>query len=288
MTSLDQLSIESIESIETKIMSILYANIDTCFNQFALFDKLIKDKFPENYNTTINPTIKAKFLLVLRNLASRYDDILVVKSNNVFSVTCLSDKDKVTNVKNYVPIEETQINQSNQSNFSNVRITPNLGLDYSDLVNYIIDNNLDEDISYVDPFDGNTIYHDLVATNNTDKITKLIESNKFNYFVKNKYGFTPIQLTKNQDIIIMISNGLANKYTVDTTELKNKIAENNRKTIGLENKVVKYESIQYKTEEIIKAKLTFILWVKASNQLDKNKNIIVSMFILFLIWLFVF
>ena len=81
MTSLDQLSLES---IETKIMSILYANIDTCFNQFALFDKLIKDKFPENYNTTINPTIKAKFLLVLRNLASRYDDISVVKSNNVF------------------------------------------------------------------------------------------------------------------------------------------------------------------------------------------------------------
>lgn len=282
MTSLDQLSIES---IETKIMSILYANIDTCFNQFALFDKLIKDKFPENYNTAINPVIKAKFLLVLRNLASRYDDISVVKSNNVFSVTCLSDKDKVSNIKNYVPVEETQINQSN---FSNVRVTLNLGLDYSDLVNYIIDNNLDEDISYVDPFDGNTIYHDLVATNNTDKITKLIESNKFNYFVKNKYGFTPIQLTKNQDIIIIISNGLANKYIVETTELKNKIEENNRKTIELENKVVKYESVQYKTQEIIKTKITFVLWVKTLNQLDKNKNIIVSMFLLFLIWLFVF
>ena len=78
-----------IDEIETKIMSILYSNIDQRFNQFVLFDKLIKDKYPELYETTINPVIKARFLLVIKNLVSRFDDIIVTKDNNVFSVVCL-------------------------------------------------------------------------------------------------------------------------------------------------------------------------------------------------------
>ncbi len=285
MTSLDQISIES---IETKIMSILYANIDTCFNQFALFDKLIKDKFPENYNTTINPTIKAKFLLVLRNLASRYDDISVIKSNNVFSVTCLSDKHNLANVKEYTPIVQTPNVNIMQNNVSNNQISPNMSLEYNDLINYIIDNNLNEDIDYVDPFDGNTIYHDLVATNNLEKISKLIEANKFNYWVKNKYGFTPIQLTKNVDTIIMISNGLAKKYTEETTKLNNKITELELKNTQSENKIKLYESKEYKNETLIKTAITYILWTKLSNQFEKNKSIVGSLFMLFLIYLFLF
>ncbi len=285
MTSLDQISIES---IETKIMSILYANIDTCFNQFALFDKLIKDKFPENYNTTINPTIKAKFLLVLRNLASRYDDISVIKSNNVFSVTCLSDKHNLANVKEYTPIVQTPNVNIMQNNVSNNQISPNMSLEYNDLINYIIDNNLNEDIDYVDPFDGNTIYHDLVATNNLEKISKLIEVNKFNYWVKNKYGFTPIQLTKNVDTIIMISNGLAKKYTEETTKLNNKITELELKNTQSEDKIKLYESKEYKNETLIKTAITYILWTKLSNQFEKNKSIVGSLFMLFLIYLFLF
>ncbi len=285
MTSLDQISIES---IETKIMSILYANIDTCFNQFALFDKLIKDKFPENYNTTINPTIKAKFLLVLRNLASRYDDISVIKSNNVFSVTCLSDKHNLANVKEYTPIVQTPNVNIMQNNVSNNQISPNMSLEYNDLINYIIDNNLNEDIDYVDPFDGNTIYHDLVATNNLEKISKLIEANKFNYWVKNKYGFTPIQLTKNVDTIIMISNGLAKKYTEETTKLNNKITELELKNTQSEDKIKLYESKEYKNETLIKTAITYILWTKISNQFEKNKSIVGSLFMLFLIYLFLF
>ena len=53
------------------------------------------------------------------------------------------------------------------------------------LSNYIIDNNLSDDINYVDPFDGNTIFHDLVITSNIQKITKLISDGKFDFLVKN-------------------------------------------------------------------------------------------------------
>jgi hypothetical protein len=171
MTTIDSFSVEN---IETKLMSVLYTNIDTCFNQFTLFDKLIKEKFPENYNTIINPAIKAKFLLVLRNLTSRFDDIKVEKKDNIYSITCFSDKNNLSNIKNYVPEIKTEYksdsNSDSNSNSNSYSIPiPNLNPEYSDLINYIIENNLSEDMNYVDPFDGNTIFHDLVATNNIDK-----------------------------------------------------------------------------------------------------------------------
>ena len=90
----------STDDIETKIMSILYAHIDKRFSQFALFSKLINDKFPEFADKPIHPSIKAKFLLVLRTLASRYDDIIVTKEHNMFYVVCLTNKDELNKVWN--------------------------------------------------------------------------------------------------------------------------------------------------------------------------------------------
>ncbi len=300
MTSLDQLSVESIEA---KLMSVLYAHIDTCFNQFALFDKLIKDKFPENYNTTINPVIKAKFLLVLRNLASRYDDIKVEKNNNIYSVTCLSDKDNLTNVKNYISDNKTVLtNTSNITSNSNVinnnsteinhspsiQINSSLGLDYSDLVNYIIDNNLSDDISYIDPFDGNTIFHDLAAVNNIEKIKILVKNSKFDYFVKNKYGFTPIELTNNPETIMCLSVGLANKYIEETAELKSKIEADKAKITQLESKVKIYESKQFKDEMFIKTNIYYVVGIKMYDLYYKNRLIILIMLFVYFLYKIIF
>lgn len=299
MTDTDQFSVDN---IETKLMSVLYAHIDTCFSQFALFDKLIKDKFPENYNTTINPIIKAKFLLVLRNLASRYDDIKVEKINNIYSVTCLSDKDNLTNVKNYTAEVKNQqntgstttninstVNNTTQNNTTpSIQINSELGLDYADLVNYIIDNNLSDDISYVDPFDGNTIFHDLVAVNNIEKIKILIENSKFDYFVKNKHGLTPIELTKNPEIIMFLSVGLANKYVKDTTELKLQAEIDKSKILALESRVAIYESANYKDELMIKTNINYVMWVKLYDSYTKNKFIIMLFLAIYFLYKVIF
>jgi hypothetical protein len=275
MTTIDSFSVEN---IETKLMSVLYTNIDTCFNQFTLFDKLIKEKFPENYNTIINPAIKAKFLLVLRNLTSRFDDIKVEKKDNIYSITCFSDKNNLSNIKNYVPEIKTEYksdsnsdSNSNSNSDSNSIPIPNLNPEYSDLINYIIENNLSEDMNYVDPFDGNTIFHDLVATNNIDKIKTLIESNKFDYFVKNKHNFTPIELTKDPNTIMCLSVGLANKYVKDITKMSD-----------LEKKVKIYESHNFTDELIIKTSIYYIIGIKIYNTYVKNKFLILSSLVVYL------
>ncbi len=291
MTDLNQVSMDD---IETGIMSILYANMGACFNQFSLYDKLIKDKFPANYNTTINPVIKAKFLFVLRNLASRYDDILIAKENNVYTATCLADKnDKVTQTIN--PVQQTSNVQTSNVQTSNVQ-TSNVqtsisGPEYIDLINYLIDNNIDdkfEDLNYIDPFDGNTIYHDLVITNNLDKIKKLIDTDRFNYTVENKKNLTPIMLSTNQEITSTIINGLTNKYIKDTQMLKTKLIESENKINHLESKVILYESESYKKDMIIQTGINKIVLDKIQYNFNQYKNVLVSLFILFMLFLFIF
>ncbi len=287
----------SIENIETKTMSILYSNIDKCFSQYALFDKLIKDKFPENYNTSINPTIKAKFLLVLRNLASRFDDIEVTKKLNVFYVTCLSDSNDKSKVTNYVPtVQETLTNQSiNQSGIYNNTInqqdnisTPYFSLDYCDLINYILENNLSENINYVDPFDGNTIYHDLVATGNFDKIKALVEVDKFDFTVKNKHDVMPIELSKNMEIIMYLNKSLSDKYIREIKKINEEIELIKTKNTLLNLQVVHYTSDKFKENILIKTSIIEIVKLKIFTQYQQNKLLIFSLAILYIAWVFIF
>lgn len=299
MTELDNYSIES---IETKIMSILYTNIDQQFSQFALFDKLIKDKYTELCNTAINPVIKAKFLLVIRNLVSRFDDIVVTKDNNVYSVVCLSSKDKLDSVKNYVQeqtntqtgtqftnLNTTQTSKSNvQSNVqANVQSNPNVPLDYIDLLDYIVDNDLKEDIEYVDPFDGNTIYHDLVITSNINKIKKLIETNKFNFFVKNKHNQTPFDLAKNQDVSNLLVIGTMKKYSDDIQMLNEKINNYQNTIQTLETKVRKYESKEYLNELIVKTNMYEIICIKLFQLYKENKVVFISLVIIMIAYFYI-
>ncbi len=266
----------TIDNIETKIMSILYANIDTTFNQFALFNKLIKDKFPEMYNTTINPIIKARFLIVLRSLMSRYDDVKVSKDNNVYTVVCVSDKDKTEfktwqSEPDYVTVNTEKSNKNSTSQTTQNQNTQSVPLDYGDMLNYIIENNLTEDMNYVDPFDGNTIYHDLVVTNNVGKITSLVSSNKFNFFIKNKHEQTPIELCTNQSVSNILIMGLMKKYLEEIEQFKKTNETNTSKISTLETTVFKYESIEYKKNLIIDTPISLIFWIKFMNVFEKNK-----------------
>ena len=263
----------STDDIETKIMSILYANIDKKFSQFALFSKLINDKFTEFTNKPIHPTIKAKFLLVLRTLASRYDDIIVSKENNIYYVVCLTNKDELNKVSNYTDTEEF----GQFTNFTNLANSANLAnptekdlINYDDLLNYIIDNNLSEDINYVDPFDGNTIFHDLVITSNVQKITKLIVDGKFDFFVKNKQNKTPIELATNKTVENYLISKMIDKYLFDTLKSKSKI-ESDKKTIeDLTAKVAFSQSLFFKEDIIVKTSFLDILLIKFINFYEDN------------------
>ncbi len=272
----------SLDNLETKIMSILYANIDTNFNQFALFNKLIKDKFPEMYNTTINPNIKAKFLLVLRNLMSRYDDVKVTKDKNIYSVVCVSDKNKNDFIQWVSDADvEPQITINTQN-------TPVDSVDYSYMLNYIIDNNLTEDMDYIDPFDGNTIYHDLVVTNNLAKISNLVNTNKFNYTIKNKHGQTPIELATNQPISNILIMGLMRKYIEEVEHLKTVSSEQIKKINTQAATIEYYQSKKYRDSIIIHTNLFVILYHKMLFFAEGNKLLVTSTIIAFIAYFFLF
>lgn len=276
----------TIDEIETKIMSILYANIDQKFNQFVLFDKLIKDKYPELYDTTINPVIKARFLLVIKNLVSRFEDIIVTKDNNVFSVVCLSNKDQLANIKNYdnsvngVQNGTILQNTQNQKNNSNQP-------EYSDLLNYIINDDV-EFINYVDPFDGNTIYHDLVITSNLEKIKNLINNGKFNFFAINNKNETPIQLSKDSNITNLLITCTMKKYLDDMQFYTKKIEYYDNKFNNLELKISNYESKDFLDEIIYRTNIFKIIWTKFYYFIARNKFEVISIFITIIAYFYCF
>ena len=293
----------SIDNIETKVMSILYANIDTTFNQFGLFNKLVKDKFPDMFNTSINPSFKAKFLLVLRNLMTKYDDIKVTKdSGNIYSVVCFSDKNK-TDFKNWIPESQCEnstmnlvntigsnpnsIPNPNPNSIPNPNPNPNSNSDYSHMLDYIIENNLDEDLNYIDPFDGNTIYHDLVVTKNINRVETLVSSNKFNYFIKNKYDKTPMELCTCQAITNILITGLIKKYVEETENYNTIITSNKNKINELENRVKIFESKEHKNNQINQTSIIDFLWIKIYyNLLIKINITFIGLIIMILVLIF--
>ena len=173
----------TIDNIEINIMAILLCNMDIKFSHFSLYNKLLNDKYDSCYTNFIHPNFKAKYLLILRNLMSKYDDVLITKEKKNYYIIYISDKYKKYEDYNNNHIKDIDV----------------------DLSKYIIDNDIKKEFKYIDPYDGNTIYHDLVMSNNFDIIKKMIESHKFDYlsiFIFEKIYYCRILLV----IIIMESS----------------------------------------------------------------------------------
>ena len=244
---MSDLSEITINEIEEKIMAILYASIDIEFNQFTLYDRLIHDKFDSKFTNTISPNFKAKFLLVLRNLMSHYDDIQVNKVNNIFHLICFSNdtkknefNDKIINNKESF---NKEVKENKENKFSNKNDINNIfNEDKFNLAEYIISNNLINEYNLTDPWDGNSIYHELVLENSYVEIKKLIENNEFNYFILNKHNETPIQLSKNIKISNLITSGLMNKFSKENKKLIEDITNLININTKLENKIKLLES----------------------------------------------
>jgi hypothetical protein len=278
---MSDLSEITIYEIETKIMSILYRHIDIVFNQFTLFNKLINDKYDLTNTKTIHPNFKAKFLLVLRNLEAKFKDIKVNKhDNNIYSVVCYSNPD---NIKELVKDDVVKKDENELNNIS-----------YNDLVDFIIKNKYDSknnfinNYEYIDPFDGNTIFHDLIITNNIAEVTKLIKTKNFDYFIKNKHDETPLELCTNKELYKLLVMGLLNKYYEDIEFYNNKYINNKLIINNYEDKIIKYESDQYKIDLISETFILELLWIKLYTTINKNKIIVISIIVLFLSWILFF
>jgi hypothetical protein len=198
---MSDLSNITLNEIENTIMLVLVGNDGTVFTQYQLFDKVI-DKLEIKTNS-IHNSFKSKFLIVLRNLMSSYDDVKIYRENNIYKAVYTTDN---ATIKNY------------NSDLIDTSFIPD-PFTINDLNSFIIDNDMFEQFTYVDQGSGNTIYHDIVSNNNYLQIKKLIDTNKFDYNIKNLNDKTPLDYINDQRVSNLMIKTLFNKINVLEKEL---------------------------------------------------------------------
>lgn len=264
----------SIDKIETDIMSVLYANMDYTFTQYSLFNKLLIDKydFSNKYlfrKNLIHQNFKSKFLLIIRNLVSKYDNIKITKENSIYNIVCLSSQNVIPiqftnsleNNKINEPYEPNELNESNKPNELNELNELNEH-DISMMYDYLYENNPNDYLTWSDQIDGNSIFHELVLNNNQKQIERLINENTFNYTIKNNYNQTPIDFIKTPQIAKILTIGLVKKLNSTKEKL---IQEKENIDIiinNFNNKMTFYESDKYKNEIIDNTDFYDIILIK--------------------------
>lgn len=255
----------SIDKIETDVMSVLYANMDIVFTQYSLFSKLVQDKYDFKGNNTIHPNFKSKFLLVIRNLTSKYDDIKITRENMVYNIVCLSDVGIKLN-------DLTKTSNIEQNMSTDIKLDES---DISSMYDYIYNNNLDEYINWSDPFDGNSIYHELVLSNNIHQINRLVKENLFDYSILNAHNQTPIDLIKSPQVARIITLGLVKNFNLIKVKLKQETENVNTLVKKFNDKIDYYESMEYKNKIIYNTSFYDVINIKT-----KKYHFMIKMYLL--------
>ena len=270
MNTITNLQDVTIDKIETDIMSVLYANLDIKFSQYALFNKVLEDKYDGQYSSQIHSNFKSRFLLVLRNLMSKYDDIKVSKDNDVFWVVCMS----VSESKE--PIEFTNWDNPIKQPISLDRT------DYVHMYNYVYDTNPKDFLNWSDRWDGNTIFHELVLSQNKPLIEKLLLQDQFNFVVKNNHGKTPLEMQTSQEITDMLSKNLLEKLIFMNEKFKILEEQHKSELNNYEKKVRYLESNEYKNTVIAETNIKDIVINKSSRFYQNYRLYIFSALICFI------
>lgn len=185
----------SYQKIEDSIMKVLISNEGSYFVNNKLYSQVLNVL---DLNTTfVDRSFKFKFMLVLKSLESKYDDVVYDTKKE----TVIYGKQTVSN-----PIIET----------SPVNYTLPTPLE---LAAYIIDNNLLE-------HKQKTINHELVSGNYCSHIQKLVDNDEINYLLKDN---------EHQSVISRINS--INMSNIFLEKLYKKIALLEEKNIDLENKL---------------------------------------------------
>jgi len=179
MSKLDNITMDEIKD---KIMTILIANEGKIYNQYKLYS-LVLDKFINTNSQYVPQEFKYNFFIIIRGLMEDYDNISVIKENDIYQVVYNAPKDFTHEIITYDPewIDKTQLNI------------------------FIINNDLVT--NYQDPETGNTIFHDILSNDNYEN-AKLLTNNYIIGNVVNNNNKTPIESIKNIEIATLIINDL--------------------------------------------------------------------------------
>jgi hypothetical protein len=208
----------SFDDIYIKIMLVLVANEGKIFNQYNLFDSVV-NKY-DLITVGVPKEFQFKYMLVLRQIMSKSDDVLLYKNNDIYYVS---------------------YNKPVELSFDNQIIDPhNSWIDKNEFNEFII-NNYEDEIEYVDPENGNTIFHEVLAAQNSNLASKLIDNYYVDYGIKNIYNQTPIELISNLKINNLVLNDLNIRVKINE-DINNK-TENNIKELEKTIKKLTYVNL---------------------------------------------
>ena len=247
------------DNIETNLMSILYANINTEYTHTLLFNKLIQDKYDDV--TYVPQIFKTKFLLVLSNLSGKYDDLTIEKNDNIITIICNSDE-KTENKENNSVNTEKVLEREKKHELNE--------LDTLKMYEYIFNNNMDDYINKIDEFTGNTIYHELVKENNISLIENLVKKNAFNYYVKNNDNKKPFELSKSKEVTNILMGGLFEEIKRSREEINIVNYECNEKIIKLDKKIMAMKKVNFRHCLIFIAIIVIAIFLNIFTKVNKH------------------
>jgi hypothetical protein len=178
--------------LENDIMKILTRNSDKFLSQYKIYDDLLEDlDIKDPYE---KEQLKIRFIIVLKQLSSIYNNISVSSKNKIMYAKFCIDS-----------LPEETVEESTKSQNENEEMPNELSV-----VQFIIDNKLIQFYSKKD-FEGNTILHTLVKYSDFNRVEEIMNYENISFFDKNKADVTPMDLITD----IRISNLLIKNLMKD-------------------------------------------------------------------------
>lgn len=179
------------KKIETEIMKILSRNPGNYVNQFDLYNQILEEF--EIKDPVEKTDFKMKFLIVLRQLSSTFNNISIKNENDIFSAG-LFIKDDFNITVNDNEQNDSNIEENIDDTFDDLLLRrkskTNTPFDIA-VVNFIVDENMYDYFNKRD-YLGNSILHNLSMANDYERIKKIYSRNDISFQDENNEQLTPL------------------------------------------------------------------------------------------------
>lgn len=250
------------ETIENKIMMVLVQNQGKLLSAYNLYEKVL-DKLDYIKDIKfIDPQFKYNFLITMKSLPAKYDDIEIININKL-SYAVFNNNDQEDELINRIlpepPIDRYNLPSKNET------------------IQYIVDNNL---YKYFYCDNKTTIFHDLVIGSNYLQVDKLLSEKKMKVNVIDNNGKVPIDYIDDLKISNLFIKDLYNKIEF----LENKIKTFDDKIEIIENKNKYLENTIINLNNDLKISLFNLILKKLFNMICNKPK---TSFLVLLILIFI-
>ena len=235
------------KKIETEIMKTLSRNPGNFVNQYILYNELIENF--EIKDPLEKDNFKMKFLIVLRQLSSIFNNVTIKNDGGIFSAGLFMKDEININIHDSEKVDEQNnaentafddaFNDTFDDTFDDLLLikkksndlnkhSPTVPSDIA-VINFIVD----ESIAYCfnrKDYLGNSILHNLIMANDYERVKKIYLRDDVSFSEENNDGLTPVSYINDIRISTLVINILVRdlnkmEYKIKMNELKFKFFE---------------------------------------------------------------